>query len=184
MDGKLIAERGKTKGEAARREGAGAGGYGSGGQMDGKRCSGALRRAPGQRRKWAQLKTNTCLLTLPLSRLVKASGSVFVLALSPASASAATASPGRDAGGSGGTGGHDGSKQEVGVSFVSAPPRPRLLPKPSGRAGFSRCLAAITPPPPARPRRRALAKHSGFRASDYPPFPAPEPRLLFPGAGD
>lgn len=61
--------------------------------MDSKRWSGALQHARGQSNKWAQLKTNSCLLTSPLSWLVKASRSVFVLALSPAPAPVSASEP-------------------------------------------------------------------------------------------
>lgn len=75
------------------RESAGAGGCRSGGQMDSKRWSGALQHARGQSNKWAQLKTNTCLLTSPLCWLVKAGGTVFVLALSPSPPPSLPANP-------------------------------------------------------------------------------------------
>lgn len=120
MDGKLIAERGKTKGEQRERERESEFEREvlSSGRMDSKRWSGALQHARGQSNKWAQLKTNSCLLTSPLSWLVKASRSVFVLALSPApapvSASEPKASSGREAGGAGraGAGSRDGSANE------------------------------------------------------------------------
>lgn len=70
-DGELIAEGGETKGEP-RQGGRRARGYPSDGPADGKeverRLSGALE---GKAISGPQLKTNTCLLTPPLSWLVK-----------------------------------------------------------------------------------------------------------------
>lgn len=65
MDGKLIAERGETKGEPMPSGRVAAGGYRSGGQMDSKRWSGALQHARGQSNKWAAVKNQYLLINFP-----------------------------------------------------------------------------------------------------------------------
>lgn len=101
MDGKLIAERGETKG----REGAGAGGYQSGGQMDSKRWSGALQHARGQSNKWAAVKNQYLLINFPTLLACKSRRNHVCIGTQLLPASSAPSKPkaltGREAGGAG-----------------------------------------------------------------------------------
>lgn len=131
--------------------------------MDSKRCSGALRHAPGQRNKWAQLKTNTYLPTRPACKSQPERGRIGTQPLP--------------------------RPQEVGAwlfwpsYFLFSFPN-----DPAGMDSFELAAAVmLSGNYSAAARgdhqitgsacRGALSKHAGFCASNNPPFPTPRPHF-------